>query len=112
MRVMIAAIFAIVALAGLPVRAASSITCFQDCSRQGYDRAQCVTICEQHRERSGVGLFDQPGLPRNPYLDAIADPQPKGRQAAPPPVNIDPRCMDDCRARGHQYGYCRKQCAY
>jgi len=29
-----------------------------------------------------------------------------------PPVNLDPRCMDDCRANGHQPGYCRKQCAY
>jgi hypothetical protein len=96
-------------LACLPAWAASSVACFQDCSRQGYDRSQCVTLCE--RNQGGVGLLDQPGVPRNPYLDALPDPVPKGRQTELP-VNIDQRCMDDCRAQRHQYGYCRKQCAY
>jgi hypothetical protein len=98
-------------LVGLPAWAASSVACFQDCSRQGYERSQCVTICERGQGGGGVGLLDQPGAPRNPYLDALPDPVPKRQQAAPA-VNIDPRCMDDCRTKGHQYGYCRKQCAY
>ncbi len=99
----------LLAAAGLPAGAADATACFQDCFRQGYERSQCVTICE--RGQRGGGLLDQPGVPRNPYLDALPDPVPKQRQAAPP-VNVDQRCMDDCRAKGHQYGYCRKQCAY
>lgn len=97
-------------LLALPARADSYIACFQDCARQGYERRQCVTLCERS-QGGGGGPFDQSGVPRNPYLDALPDPVPKPQHMAPP-VNIDPRCMDDCRDRGHQYGYCRRQCAY
>jgi hypothetical protein len=98
----------LLAVAGLPAGAAGTTACYQDCFRQGYERSQCVTLCE--RGQGGVGLLDQPGVPRNPYLDALPDPIPKRQPAAA--VSIDARCLDDCRAKRHEYGYCRKQCAY
>jgi hypothetical protein len=100
-------------LAGLSAWAGGSTTaCYQDCFRQGYERSQCLTICERG---PGGGLLDQPGVPRNPYLDALPDPVPKQQarqRPVAPEVDVDPRCLDDCRRQGHQYGYCRKQCSY
>jgi len=57
----------------------------------------------------------QDALPyQGPDMRYQGDPRPYQMPggSARPPVNLDARCMDDCRASGHQYGYCRKQCAY
>ena len=104
-------------LAALPTWAGGSSDCYKDCFQRGYEESQCVMLCADKPSRgSGTGLLDQPGAPHNPYLDALPDPIQKRRLPPPPAMNtnthIDPRCMDDCSARGHQYGYCRKQCGY
>ena len=97
------------ALFGLALPAAAAgPACFQDCLRQGYERSQCLSLCERN-SGGGPSLIEQPGAPRNPYLDALPDPVPRQQ---PLPARVDPRCLDDCKARGYQYGWCRKQCSY
>jgi hypothetical protein len=86
---------------------ASGAACFQECLAQGYGSGQCAALCE--RGSRGPGLIEQPGVPRNPYLDALPDPLPRQRPAQ---QRLDPRCLDDCQARRYQYDYCRRQCSY
>jgi hypothetical protein len=102
----------VLSLVVLPAAATGTFACYQDCARQGYDRGYCSNMCDRSGGRHGYGEQQQ-GVPRNPYLDALPDPVPRrdGR-SAPPPVNVDQRCMADCRKSGHQYGYCRKECMY
>ena len=90
-----------------PAVAADSVACFEQCASQGYDRSACMTICE--RSSGGAGLTQQPGVPRNPYFDAIPDPLPKQKQ---PVLRVDPKCLDECTAKGYKYQLCRKQCSY
>lgn len=93
-------------LAAAPAFAADSIACFNQCANQGYERSYCMTFCE--RGSGGSGLIQQPGAPRNPYLDALPDPVSK----QPPVPRVDPKCVDDCTAKGYKYQLCRKQCSY
>lgn len=91
------------------VTSAGAAACYEDCLRQGYDRSYCASACDRVRGNPAPALIEQPGAPRNPYLDALPDPAPRQR---PLPQRLDKRCFDGCQARGHDYGYCRKQCSY
>ena len=86
-----------------PALAADGVACFSQCANQGYDRGYCTTVCER-----GGGLTQQPGVPRNPYLDAIPDPTPKQK----PLPRLEPKCLDRCTGKGYNYNYCRQQCSY
>lgn len=86
--------------------AAADFACIQSCTRQGYDQSQCVTMCQSNA--GAPGITQQPGVLRNPYFDALPDPVPKSK----PLPRIDPRCLDDCTAKGYKYQLCRKQCSY
>jgi hypothetical protein len=99
-------LFLLALLAISPVLAADTVACFNQCANQGYDRSYCVNVCE--RGGGGGGLTQQPGVPRNPYLDAIPDPAPKQK----PALRVEPRCVENCAARGYNYTFCRKQCSY
>lgn len=92
---------------GFSAAARADFACIQECASQGYDRSRCVTLCERGGG-GGPGLIQQPGAPRNPYFDSLSNPVPQ-QQLAP---RIDPTCLDDCRARGYKYQFCRKQCSY
>lgn len=114
------AILAALTLAALPTAASADYACYQECAQQGYERSYCMTVCERTGgNRAGTGgvggmggigpgLIQQPGAPRNPYLDSLSDPAPRQQ----PVPRTDPKCLDDCRAKGYKYQLCRKQCSY
>jgi hypothetical protein len=97
-------VFAFACLAAAPALA-DSMACYRQCAAQGNDQSYCMTVCERN---GGGGITQQPGVPKNPYLNAIPDPVPKEK----PLRHIEPKCVDNCVARGYQYNYCRKQCSY
>ncbi|MCX7898300.1 MAG: hypothetical protein N2441_10570 [Rhodocyclaceae bacterium] len=85
---------------------AADFACLEQCLRQGHARAYCFRVCEAP---STGGLESQAGVPENPAFRQI---RPSQEAYSPPLESYDVKCLEDCRRKGHAYGWCRKLCRY
>ncbi len=133
------AAFCMLLIQALAAQAAPPPPCMDMCLQDGHAWSYCTKLCGRNAPGTVPGvpgvapvpspaypgvaprgalvqpgvpanpLLKQPGVPRNPAFDDVQ----RSIQPEPyVPPTADRKCMHDCQRRGHEVGYCLRQCTY